>query len=497
MAFKMNRLTLNDRVPADPAAACADRLVEAIADGNSVLLTGSGDPSPLFVAAAQHPRLLRAAVFHVGPPLDLISMLRQVTADDGPRDATLEEGFDLLTAPGAGCERIVLFVAEAHLLPHATLRYIEFALRAGPYLTVALAGQNGLSDLLALDGFAGLRNRMPVHLLLPDADPAHTDRPPAAFVSKDLDLAVTYRMTPPRLLACAAAAAGFVVVGMMSMSLSPSAPPVTAVLAEPETALSVAAVEPSPEPASAQPAPVGVAGSAEAPDASIAAAQQAPIAAPLPSPATEVEPTFAAEAPAVAGIVAVNAPDVPPASVPVSTPEAAAPPLGAPSYADAAGTADVPAPPEMAQAETPGILPGSTPESDSGVAEAAAAPELHPAMPSEPPAAAPSQVDAPDPGMVAALTAEPAARPDSTAGILPPAAQLTVPMPAARQAHAAVLPVLPRAPYRSTVIRPERVADRLPAPSGDGQRCRSIVLRLQLGETPTDGDRAYLRNGCR
>ncbi len=497
MPFKMNRLTLNDHAPTDHAAACADRLAEALADGNSVLLTGSGDPSPLFVAAARNLRLLQAAVFHVGPPLDLISMLRQVTADDGPRDATLEEGFDLLTAPGAGCERIVLFVAEAHLLPHATLRYIEFALRAGPYLTVALAGQNGLSDLLALDGFAGLRNRMPVHLLLPDADPAHTDCLPAAFVPKDLDLAVTHRMTPPRLLACAAAAAGFVVVGMMS--LSPSAPPVTAILAEPETAPSVAAVA-SPEPVSAQPAPVGVADLAEAPDTSIAAAQQAPIAAPLPSPATEVEPTFAAEASAVAGVVAVNAPDVPPASVPVSTPEAAAPPPGAPSYAAAAGTADVPTLPETAHAETSGILPGSAPEPDSEVAEAAAAPELHPATPSELPAAAPSQVEASDPGMVAALTAEPAARPDTRANPaaeLPPAAQLTVPMPAARQSHAAVLPVLPRAPYRSTVIRPERVADRLPAPSGDGQRCRSINLRLQLGETPTDGDRAYLRNGCR
>ena len=196
----------------------------------------------------------------------------------------------------------------------------------------------------------------------------------------------------------------------------------------------------------------------------------------------------------------VNAPDVPPASIPVSTPEAAVPPSDAPSYADAAGIAAVPASPETAHAEIPGILPGSTPESDSEVAEAAAAPELHPATPSEPPAAALSQVDASNPSMVAALTAEPAAKPDTRAdpaARLPPTAQLTVPMPAARQSHAAVLPVLPHVPYRSTVIRPERVADRLPAPSGDGQRCRSIILRLQLGETPTDGDRAYLRNGCR
>lgn len=478
MASRMDRLTLDDCVPADLAAQLADRLAEALANGDSVLLTGPANPFPLFAAAARHSSLVRATVFHVGPPLDLISMLRQVTADDGPKDATLEQGFNSLTTPGAGCERIVLFVAEAHLLPHATLRYIEFALHAGPHLTVALAGQNGLSDLLALDGFAGLRNRIPVHFLLPDAGPARTDHPPVAPMSSVSNLALAYRMTPPRLLACAAAAAGLAVVGMMS--LSPSAGPVTAVLAVPETATSVAAVEPSPEPASAQPVPtpVGVASSAEALDASVAAAQQAPGAAPFPSPATEVASTFAAGTPAAAGIVAVNAPDVPSASVPVSTPEAADPSPGAPSRADAAGTADAPAQPETAQAGIPGILPGSTPEPGAEVAEATAAPDLHPAMPSEPPAAAPSQVDGPAPGMVAALTAEPVARPDNTAAVLPPAAQLTVPMPAARQAHAAVLPVLPHAPYRSTVIRPERVAERLPAPSGDGQRCRNINLRL-------------------
>ena len=492
MASRVDRPTFSDRVPTDPSEGLADRLAEALADGNSVLLTGPADPCPLFAAAARHPRLLRSTVLHVGPPLDLISMLRQVTADDGPRDATLEQGFDRLTAPGAGCERVVLFVAEAHLLPHATLRYIEFALHAGLHLTVVLAGQNGLLDLLALDGFSGLRNRIPVHLVLPDASTAHTDPPARTSVPGSSNLAPAYRMTPPRLLAAAAVTAGLAVMGMIS--LSPPALPVTAALVEPEAAPSVAAVEPSPESASALAAPVAVAGPVQAPDASTVATQQAPVAAPLSSPATEAEPALTAETAAAAGIVAVNAPDVPSASL--SNAEATASPPGAASHADVAGAANAPAQRETAQAGAPGPLTVFTPEAGPEIAEVADAPELNPAVPSELPAAVPDQVEAPETGIVAGPAADASAKPDNTADIaagLPPSAQLTVPMPLARQAHAGVLP---RAPARSTIIRPERVGDRLPAPGGNGQRCRSIILRLQIGETPTDGERAYLRNGC-
>ena len=421
MASRMDRLSLDHRFPSDLTAGLTDRLVEALADGDSVLLTGFADPYPLFAAAARHPRLLRATVFQVGPPLDLISVLRQVTADAGLKDATLEQGFSSLVSPSAKCERVVLFVAEAHLLPHATMRYIEFALHAGPHLTVVLAGQNGLLDMLALDGFAGLRNRIPVHLVLPDAGVAHRDFPLAATVPSASNLALTYKMTPPRLLAAAAAAASLVVVGIMSFSFP--APPATAVLAGPGAAPSAAAVEPAPGPASAQPAPVAVAGSLPAPDTSATIAQQAPAAAPRPSPATEVEPTLATKAPAAAGAATVNVSGVPRVSVPVSTPEVTASPLEAPSHADAGGFAGAPAQPQTAQARTPGPLPGSTPESDPEVAEAPAASELHPAMPSEPPAAIPGQVDVPDPEMIAVPAAEPETRPDNaanTAAVPPP-----------------------------------------------------------------------------
>ena len=420
MASRMDHLPLDHRLPSNLTAELADRLVEALADGDSVLLTGPTDPYPLFAAAARHPRLLRATVFQVGPPLDLISMLRQVTADAGLKDATLEQGFNSLMTPSAECERVVLFVAEAHLLPHATMRYIEFALHAGPHLTVVLAGQDGLLDMMALDGFAGLRNRIPVHLVLPDAGAAHTGLPPAAPVSSASNLALAYRMTPPRLLAAAVAAAGLAVVGIMSFSFS--APPARAVLAGPGAAPFAAAVEPTPEPANAQPAPVAVAGSVSAPDTSTAAAQQAPVAAPLPSPATGVEPILAAEAPAAAGAATVNVFDVPQTSVPASTPEVTDPTPGEPSPADAAGVVDAPAQPRTAQAGAPGPLPGSTPDSNPEVAEAPAASKLHPAMLSEPSAVIPGQVSIPDLKMVARAAAEPATRPDNAANrvALPP-----------------------------------------------------------------------------
>lgn len=417
----MDRLTLDHRLPSDPTGELADRLVEALADGNSVLLTGSADPYPLFAAAAEHPRLLRATVFQMGPPFDLTSVLRQVTAGAGLKDAALIRSFSALMAPSAGCGRVVLFVAEAHLLPYATMRCIEAAVQAGPHLTVVLAGQIGLMDMLALDGFAGLRDRMPVHLVLPDAGASHTGLPPTVPVPSAPNPALAYRMTPPRLLAAAAAAASLAVVGIMSLSLS--APPATAVLAGSGAAPSAAAIEPTPEPVSAQPAPVAVAGSVPALDTSIAAAQRAPVAAPLPSPVTEVEPILAAEAPAAPGAVTVNVSNVPRAFVPVSTPEVTNPPLEVPGHAAAAGFADAPAQPQTAQAGAPGFLPSSTPEANPEVAEAPADSGLQPAMPSGPPAAIPGQVDAPDPETVAPAAAKPATKPNNaanTVAVLPP-----------------------------------------------------------------------------
>ena len=191
MAIRMDRLTRHGRVPADAVAPLADRLAEALADGGSALVTGDASAALLLAVAARHPLLTQTRIFRVGPPLDLIAMLRQVTADDGPQDATLEEGFDLLTAPSAGCSRIVLLVEDAHLLPHATLRYIEFALRAGPHLQVVLAGRPGIGEMLALDGFAGLRNRIPLHLALPDPVPEFAPPSPEGPLTREPGLAAS------------------------------------------------------------------------------------------------------------------------------------------------------------------------------------------------------------------------------------------------------------------------------------------------------------------
>jgi len=50
---------------------------------------------------------------------------------------------------------------------------------------------------------------------------------------------------------------------------------------------------------------------------------------------------------------------------------------------------------------------------------------------------------------------------------------------------------------RPVVVRPERVVIRLLTSKQDGQRCRGIIMRLQLGGDPTDDEQTYLRNGCR
>ena len=307
MASRVDRLIPQDCVPADLTAPLADRLAEALADGDSVLLTGAASPCPLLAAVVWHPRLKQTRVFRVGPPLDLISMLRQVTADDGPADATLEQGFDALTAPSAGCDRIVLLVEDAHLLPHATLRYIEFTLRAGPHLQVVLAGQSGIEDMLALDGFAGLRNRIPLHLALPDPVPECAAPSSEDSLTGEPGLVASYRMTPTRLLACSAVAAGLAIVG--SISLAPPAPPAVVASAGSAAALPAAAspaTEQPPEPASAQPAVMPVAPPVAEPGISTAIVQPAPDAVPLSSPVNEAAPALAADAPAAPGTVAAS-----------------------------------------------------------------------------------------------------------------------------------------------------------------------------------------------
>ena len=109
----------------------------------------------------------RTRVLKVRPPLDLRGFMEQVGRTDHTfGDGDVERGFNALTALDPGCDRIVLLVEDAHLLPHTTLFYLQFVLRAEPPLQLAFAGRLEVADALALEGFAGLRARFSLHLTM-------------------------------------------------------------------------------------------------------------------------------------------------------------------------------------------------------------------------------------------------------------------------------------------------------------------------------------------
>ncbi len=450
------------------------QLVAAVTGGASVLVTGSAEAALLPAALAQ---LLartgsRIRVLHVRPPLDLPGFLKQVAQADGALDGSrLEQGFEALTVPGADCDRIALLVEDADKMPRETLRYLEFALGAESCLQVVLAGQSGISNMLALDGFAGLRRRIALHVALPNAEPPPAVQPFQPQLAGEALSAPPlaeeasprpYRIMPPRLLAGAALAAGLALVAGSSLPrLVPSDGATRVMLAPPPS------LDPT-GPAGVQegagtivPAPLrrpeaaadGPSNSTDHPSNLLASVQPAPAAEPGLTSASAA-PTPSAEAPATPG----SLPGSPPQPDPVKPdPMILAGPLPGPVLAPAAE-----APPSADAAAEPALASSPAP------------------TPSAPAATAGAALAAPDP--------MPLAEP------LFPEQPAAAPGPAAFSAA----PLVPhRAQSRPASVRPERVADWLPAPAHHTQRCRSIILRLQLGETPNDGERTYLRNGCR
>jgi len=445
------------------------QLLAAVTGGASVLVTGSSGAAPLFAALAQ---LLartgsRIRVLHVRPPLDLQGFLKQLAQADGALDSSrLEQGFEALTVPGADCDRIALLVEDADKMPRETLRYLEHALGVEPCLQVILAGQSGNSDMLALDGFAGLRRRIALHVALPDAEPSPAVQPsrpqpagealPAPSVPGEASPR-PYRMRPPQLLAGAALAAGLALVAGSSLRQPVPSGGAAQVMLAPPPSLDPAGPAGVQEWAGAAvPAPLrlseaaadGPSNSIDHPSNFLASVQPAPAAEPGLTSAPAA-PTPLAEAPATPGSL--------PGSPFQPDPVILAGPLPGPVLAPAAE-----APPSAPAAAEPAL---------------ASSPAL---MPSAPAATADAALAAPDPMPLAEprFAAQPAAAPGPAA-------------------FSAAPPVPHRTQSRPAFVRSERVAERLPAPAQDAQRCRSIILRLQLGETPNDGERTYLHNGCR
>lgn len=587
------------------------QLAAALMANTSALITGpDGTSGALLQAVAMRLASSRTRVLRVGPPLDLPGFLNQAARAGGAAGGTaLEQGFAALTDPGPSCDRIALLVEDAHLMPDATLRYIEFAMHAGPHLCVALAGQPGIADTLGLPGYAGLRRRLPLQLALLPAQPAASVAVPRTAPAEALPAnAAPVRRRGIRAwreMAGVALAAGVAVLLWTRTGPPPAdgapasvqAQPAGAMLAAPPPSPQSGAVQPAANLTSAGPTSAGPtsAGSVAAEEAEptppvMKRAAAGPTAAePDPAPsgtlaglpsAPQPDPAAPGDPGEAAGPATAVATIEPPAVTEASRSPATAPDLQPPGLADApaavppaapgqegptlAGVADLqPVPSASASMPPPAAphvaRPSAAPDQDSPMPAATAGlPAMPPAPAFVPPLPAPAapQVagtpaapdqDDPLPAAVAGLQPEPSAPapvppspapalkaapqaagppavpdqgnpvPAVAAGLLPaspvlapsqPAAGLAAPLAGSRRTVPALqdpsavqtpgrTPTLRRPPPRAAAARNEQAATRPAAPGPDLGYCRGIVMRAQLGEDLTYGDRIFMRNGCR
>lgn len=563
-----------DGLPGIPAPYDAEnlhspevQLAAALMADASVLITGpDGTGAALLRVVAARLALSRTRVLRVGPPLDLPGFLDQAARAGGvassvpggvPDDTGLEQGFAALTDPGPFCDRIALLVENAHLMSDATLRYIEFAMHAGPHLCVAFAGQPGIADTLALPGYAGLRRRLSLQLVLLPVQPAAPVAAPwtASAETLPVNAAPVRRrgIKVRRELAGAALAAGVAVLLLSHTGPPPptsgtadavQGQPVGSVLAEPLPPSGVAqpAVNPTstgsiaagkvakpalpamqqaaivPNAAEPEPAPPGTLASSpplHQPDPPAALSASGEAAGPAPAVAS-IEPPAAVEASRVPD----TAPDLQqpvladaPAAVPPAAPDQEGPTLagvaGLPPAASAIASMPSPAAPHVAG-------PPAAPGQDGPMPAAIAGLRPEPPAP-VPPSPAPTlqaapQADGPpavlDPGSPAPAVAAGLLTPPAPAPSQPATGLLAAPQAGGRQAvpaphdpstvqAAGRTPAWRRPPPRAAGVRNEQAAAR-PATAGpDLGYCRGIVLRAQLGEDLTYGDRIFMRNGCR
>jgi len=151
----------------------AEQLAAYLTGGGSLLLTGANGAAAVLAGIADVLAKRRTRVLRVSPPLDLQGFMEQVgRTGQAAGDDDVERGFNALTTLDPSCDRIVLLVDDAHLLPHTTLFYLQFVLRADPPLHLAFAGRPEIAGTLALEGFAGLRGRFTLQLAMPEPSPA-------------------------------------------------------------------------------------------------------------------------------------------------------------------------------------------------------------------------------------------------------------------------------------------------------------------------------------
>ncbi len=489
-------------------------------DGVSVLVLGLVGTAELLDVAAPRLADARTRVLRVHPPYSLPDFMDQVSP--GSRslgDAGLAQGFRTLTVPDAACERIALLVEDAHLMPQATLRYIELALRAGPNLHVAFAGHSEFANTLALHGFDELRKRLRLRLFLtglPAAAPPRSFGARHQFALKSAVIAAGLAIIVWRHYPSIAPFAGLAAPGPdlapWSSRASPAPPSLPPPAEDPEPAAEAT-------PATAEP-PADTFAEPALPASSVSDPATEPTTPPAPPAAINVPTVPKAEARTPLPPTDPALETAPPPVSPVATGAPTVPEVKAPTPPPTADPAMEPIPPSAPPAATEApTMPEAASLTPPSVAGPVADPAVEPISPSAPPAA----TEAPTVPEAASLTPPSAADP-AVEQTLPPAATEAPPVPEAAaptpsaaiaKAPAAVSdpkpgsPTAPRIRPRPLPAHPERLAaqpppisqppaTKQPSPTKQNeQRCRDIALHAQLGENITNADQTFLRNGCR
>ena len=124
------------------------RLVAQVLDGHDAVVVGPGDSASFLQDVVPRLEDRGCRVFHVTAPspggLGLSALLAEVAGQpdlEAHDDDTLERGFQRLTVPGPGCDRIVLVIDGADRLHDPVFRYLALARKAADELQFVLAGQ--------------------------------------------------------------------------------------------------------------------------------------------------------------------------------------------------------------------------------------------------------------------------------------------------------------------------------------------------------------------
>lgn len=477
----------------------AEDLAHVLRDGKSVVVTGLTDTFASVTAlAAELSNSGRTRVLQIAPPLDLPSVMRQLAPKSSNAPASSVETLHaILTQIDEHCDRIVLIVASAQELPVNTLRYLEFALVAGARLSLLLAGDQQLDALLALPGFSRLSGRL-TRITPTEAIPAQIDfarlsidvplaprtrsklgtltsaggRPGA---NADLKVATRHSVKSAILFAAGATA----VVGLVVLSRAPQLTDPTHYFTQAISNADNGSPRDPPTPAMAAPGAVSV--------------MQAAVPALSAEPAGSVAsfPTGALSQAAVASIdpslaqLSVTDPMARPGKVSPVQASALAEPV-APEISLTTGAAPETAvaslPPPRAE---PSLLDLAAAVPHDGVTDhqAVTAIELS-ALPIEP--TAPLTV-----GPVEDQSESMASR---TVGTVD--APLALPPRLPPRVIVRPAPSFRSRQYAALTTRPAEHAAVNQTLRPDSERCRSIVMRVQLGEDANNADQIFLRNGC-